>query len=290
MADTRQLDLFEDSRDVMLNNAVLKTMASYDTDAATLAVAALHKEFPQHHDLPAHRQMLEQLSDFRRALQPNSLPTRHQQLTQTLLPLARQLFGSAQAIVWARPLWAALAQTAAALDYDNAHPELHAAALWLAADAPDKARSAIEKIPSWRRIPAPLAWMSEIEIKQGTPVTWWPLLAELAWLAPERLESLLLSAPVAVNHQKKRFLAKFENNGEHHDLVWFPAWLLIHHSELRDLLRPAQPAQNEPAQAFHLLLDLLHLEKTGQQAAQISQRAKLRALAPDLFADFMRSR
>ena len=132
--------------------------------------------------------------------------------------------------------------------------------------------------------------MSEIEIKQGTPEPWCPLLVELAWLAPVRLESLLLPPPAEVNRQKARFLATFENNGEHHDLTWFPAWLLIHHSELRNLLRPAQPAQNEPAQAFHLLLDLLHLEKTGQQAAQIPQRAKLRALAPDLFADFMRSR
>jgi hypothetical protein len=35
---------------------------------------------------------------------------------------------------------------------------------------------------------------------------------------------------------------------------------------------------------------LEQLEQTGQQAAQISQHAKLRALAPDLFADFMRSR
>ena len=129
-------------------------------------------------------------------------------------------------------------------DYDNAHPEIHAAPFWLAADAPDKARSAIEKIPSWRRIPAPLAWMTEIGIKHGTPETWWPLLAELAWVAPERLESLIVAAPVAVNRLKTHFLADFENNGEHHDLAWFPAWLLIHHSELRDLLRPAQPAQN----------------------------------------------
>ena len=290
MANTMQLDLFEDSRNVTLNNAVLTAFAAYDTDAATQAVAALHDEFPRHHDLPDHRRLLEQLSDFRRNLQPTSLQPRHRQLIQTLLPPAEQLFGAARAILWARPLWAALAQTAAALDYDNAHPEIHSAPFWLAADAPDKARSAVEKILSWRRIPTPLAWMIEIEIKHGAPEAWWPLLAELAWLAPERLESLLAIAPVAVHRLKMHFLAEFENNGEHHDLTWFPAWLLIHHSELRVLLRPAQPAQNKPAQAFHLLLDLLHLEKIGQQAAQISQRAKLRALAPDLFADFMRSR
>lgn len=285
-----QLDLFRDSRDVILNNAVVTAFAAHDTDAATQAVAALHDEFPQHRDLPGHRRLLEQLGDFRRDLRPADLQARRRQLVQTVLPLAGKLFGAARAIVWARPLWAALARTAAALDYDPAHPEIHAAPFWLAAGEPDRARLAIARIPSWRRIPAPLAWMTEVEIALGAPQAWWPLLAELAWLAPERLESLLVTAPVAVNRLKMQFLAEFENNGEHHDLAWFPAWLLIHHGELRDLLRPAQPAPCDPARAFFLVLDLLHLEKTGQQAEQIQQRARLRALAPDLFADFMHSR
>lgn len=290
MAETMQLDLFEDSRNVTLNNAVVAAFAAHDRGAVALAISALRNEFPQHHDLASHDQLLEQLNDFRCKPQPTNLNTCQQQLIHAILPLAERLFGATQAIIWARPLWADLAQAAAPSSYDNAHPDIYAAPLWLAAGAPAKARSAVEKIPSWHRIPAPLAWMSEIEIKHGAPETWWPLLAELAWLAPERLKSLLVTAPVAVNRLKLRFLAEFENNGEHHDLAWFPAWLLIHHRELRDLLRPAQPSQNEPARAFFLLLDLLHLEKTGQQAAQIPQRTKLRALAPDIFADYMRSR
>lgn len=285
-----QLDLFPDWPDVILNNAMLTAFSAHDTDAVIQAVAALHDEFPKHRDLPGHRRLLEQLSDFRRDLHPDSLPTRYQQLVQTLLPLAGQVFGATQASRWARPLWAALAQTATALDCDSAHPEIHAAPLWLAAHAPGKARSAIESDPILAPHPRPLAWMSEIAITHGAAEAWWPLLAELAWLAPERLESLLATAPVAVNRLKLQFLADFENNGEYHDLAWFPAWLLIHHGELRDLLRPAQPVQGDPARAFFLVLDLLHLEKTGQQAAQIPQRARLRALAPDLFADFMRSR
>jgi hypothetical protein len=290
MAKTMQLDLFEDSRNVTLNNAVIAAFAVHDSGAAALAIGALRDEFPEHNDLASHEQLLEQLSDFRRTLQPASLNTCHRQLIDSILPLAERLFGAAQTIVWARPLWADLAQAAAPSGYDNAHPEIHATLFWLAAGVPDTARTAIEKIPSWRRIPAPLAWMSEIEIRLGTPEAWWPLLAELAWLAPERLGLLLASAPVAVNRLKTHFLAAFENNGEHHDLAWFPAWLLIHHSELRELLRPAQPPQNQPARAFGLLLDLLHLEKTGQHADLIPQRAKLRALAPDIFADYMRSR
>ena len=64
MADTMQLDLFEDSRNVMLNNAVLTAFAAYDTDAVALAIAALHDEYPQHRDLPEHCRLLEQLSNF----------------------------------------------------------------------------------------------------------------------------------------------------------------------------------------------------------------------------------
>ena len=38
------------------------------------------------------------------------------------------------------------------------------------------------------------------------------------------------------------------------------------------------------------LLELLHLEKTGQHAGLMILRGKLRALAPDIFAIYMRSR
>ena len=150
-----QLDLFEDSREVTLNNAVVAAFAAHDPGAAALAIGALRDEFPEHNDLASHEQLLEQLSDFRRTLQTGSLNTCHRQLIDSILPLAERLFGAAQANVWARLLWAALAQNAAPLDYDSAHPELHAAPFWLATGAPNRARPAIEKIPSWRRIPAP---------------------------------------------------------------------------------------------------------------------------------------
>ena len=71
-----QLDLFEDSRDVLLNNAVVAAFAAHDADATALAIAALHDEFPSHRDLASHKQLLEQLKDFRRNLQPGSLQTR----------------------------------------------------------------------------------------------------------------------------------------------------------------------------------------------------------------------
>jgi hypothetical protein len=167
-----QLDLFEDSREVALNNAVVAAFAAHDPAAAALAIGALRDEFPQHHDLASHDRFLDQLNDFRRKCQPANLSACHERFIRATLPLAGRLFGAAQANVWARPLWAALAQNAAPLDYDRAHPELHAAPFWLAAGAPDRARSAIEKIPSWRRIPAPLAWMSEIELGHGAPKTW----------------------------------------------------------------------------------------------------------------------
>lgn len=41
-------------------------------------------------------------------------------------------------------------------------------------------------IPSWRRIPQPLLWMTEARWRQSGAGAGWPLLAEACWLAPLR--------------------------------------------------------------------------------------------------------
>ena len=119
MATTMQLDLFEDSRDVMLNNAAVKALSTHDLGAAALAIRAQRDEFPRHHNLATHEQLFEQLNDFRRDLEPANLKSRHHQLIHGILPFAERLLGSALVIVWARPLWAELARAATPLVYDS---------------------------------------------------------------------------------------------------------------------------------------------------------------------------
>lgn len=285
-----QLDLFTHSRDVTLENAVLAAFASHDLGAAASAIAALRHEYPEQQRLNLYEVFLGQLNDFAQSLHTEQLAECRQRLNDLIQPIGLTLFGKERAQRWATPLWQQLAGLATTKPFSAGNAELHAAALWLAAGDDIMARAATKAIPSWRKIPVPLAWMTEIELRNGVPETYWPLIAELAWLAPQRLDTLLDHAPAAVNSLFHRFSADFENNGDEDDLVWFPAWLLVCTPETREFLRPVQATDSPPAQAFMRLLELLHMEKTGQHDGLMALRGKLRFLAPDIFAIYMRSR
>lgn len=287
---TLQLDIFEHSRDVTLNNTVIAAFACHDLNAAEIAVTSLRSEFPLHPNLSAHDELIQQLRLFAARVNDKDLAECRRQLLDQIQPISITFFGAAHQQRWARPLWQQLADLASATPFVTERAELHTAALWLAAGEHQMAKKAVTTIPPWRKIPAPLAWMTEIELRTGHPETYWPLLAELAWLAPKRLDKLHGQAPAKVCSLLHRFSADFENNSEEDDLAWFPAWLLISAPEMREFLRPAQAENNTAAQAFSRLLDLLHREKTGQQHDLIVERHKLRALAPDIFALYMRSR
>jgi hypothetical protein len=60
---------------------------------------------------------------------------------------------------------------------------------------------------------------------EGLDATW-PLLAELAWLAPARLAEVLPSAgDPLLDKLSRQFAAEFDGRADVADLAWFPAWL-----------------------------------------------------------------
>jgi hypothetical protein len=105
-------------------------------------------------------------------------------------PAARRLFGDARRPCWVAPLWQDLARRSAALPFRADSSEEHAAALWLRAGDWVAAADAACRIESWRRIPAALGWMAEARYRAERLDEVWPLLAELAWLAPKRFDAL----------------------------------------------------------------------------------------------------
>jgi hypothetical protein len=285
-----QLDLFKQSDNVILENAVISAFSSHDLKAAKTAITALRNKYPQQQRLNLYDILLVQLEDFAEARRNKQLAECCQRLNELIQPVGHSLYGGEHARRWAAPLWQQLAELAAAQPFDPSNASYHAAPLWLSAGDDGMARTATETIPSWRKIPLPLAWMTEIELRAGHPEIYWPLLAELAWLAPQRLAHLLEHAPATVNGFFNRFSNDFENNSDEEDLTWFPAWLLICAPELREFLRATPAGNTPPAQTFTHLRDLLQLEKAGQQAGLIALRGKLRGLAPDIFTIYMRSR
>lgn len=143
-------------------------------------------------------------------------------------------------------------------------------------------------MPSWRRMPVPLAWMAQARYRlQGLDSTW-PLLAELAWLAPARLVGITqaLQDPLL-----QRFEQDVDLASSQHPLAWLPAWLLIDQPALLERLRDARTGQDSlPERTFRSLVELLGLERQGRQAELINHRKRLRDAQPALFEAYLRRR
>jgi hypothetical protein len=132
----QQLDIFDDSRDVMLRNDVLHALAQRDGPAAAAAHRALRAEFPGDDRLPAMQVLIDTLGagEPRRFARHDEAQAAVAMVQDTVRPAARTVWpAEADARAWLSPVWAALARSAAALPFDAGRPELHAAALWLQA-------------------------------------------------------------------------------------------------------------------------------------------------------------
>lgn len=287
-----QLDIFEHSRDVVLRNAAIDALRERDTGACAQAVATLAAEYSTDPLLPAFGLLCERL----RSPTPNPIPREAaiailQETGGAIAAAAHELFGRA-AQEWLSPLWAELAAAIAKVPFDSGNESLHAAPLLLRAGRWADAAVCIESIESWRRQPAPLAWMIEARCRLDGFDAIWPLLAELAWMAPLRAQALvpLLELP-ALDRLVRGFDAEFEGEGAAEDFAWFPAWALIADGRLAEGLRLAQDGANtRPEYCARVVLGLLALERQGRHEELVESRRKLREAHPVLFARYMQDR
>ncbi len=291
-----QLDLFEHSRDTMLRNDVLDALLRRDCSTAASAWQVLADFDARHAALGTLQVLIDVLAGG-----ANTTPFTHTadaaqargQLERLVLPAAQQQLG-ASAAAWLAPLWRGLAERAAPLPFDPAHADDHAAALWLRAGHASAAAQAVQRIASWRRIPAPLGWMAVARYRSDGLDSVWPLLAELAWLAPPRLA--VVAAEVAdplLSRLLRRYQNQFDAGADDgvHALAWFPAWLLTEQPALLPLLREARSGQDSaPERVFRLLVALLGLERQGRHHELIAGRRSLRDQQPALYAAYMATR
>jgi hypothetical protein len=293
MPAPEQLDLFVHSPDLMLRNDVIHALEQRAPVAARRALQALAQAFPGDAALAS----LDCLTGVLETPHPEPLQSHRevaaarQALEQDITRCAREALGPG-APTWLRPLWAALAERGTKLPFQADQAQHHSAALWLQGGYWTEAALAVEGIASWRRIPAPLAWMAQALCQQDRLDDAWPLLAELAWMAPLALHELLsrLDDPL-LRRLRKAFDANFEGTSTPTDLAWFPAWLLVHRSALAARLGLAQRGQHTgPEQGLRLLLELLGLERQGRHHELTAMRSKLRDLHPALYAQYMATR
>jgi hypothetical protein len=288
-----QLDIFEHSRDTMLRNDVIVALERHDAPAARAVWREFCRECPADAAAPLLGALIAALErrESGAITSHEDLQRARHALNREIEPAATRTFG-AQSAAWLAPLWRELAQRAAPLPFHPDRCDDHAAPLWLLARGWHEAKQAVAAIASWRRIPAPLAWMTEARCRMEGLDAAWALLAELAWLAPGRFVQVTqnLADPV-LERLHHRFDESFEGDGSVADLAWFPAWVLTEKSALSRLLCEAQPAlHTAPEQGMRLLLELLRLERQGRHPDLIERRKALRALQPSLFAAYMATR
>jgi hypothetical protein len=289
-----QLDLFADSRDVMLRNDVLEAVRRLHAADAREAWQRLQDAYPADDTVPVLAVLITALEDASTAHFSDhaGLGVARRVLVDEIAPAARRLFGELAAGAWLVPCWRALAQRAAALPFDADDSDHHAAPLWLQAGDWAAAKQAVERIVSWRRIPASLAWMTEAHYRADGLDASWPLLAELAWLAPARCVALVsrLGEP-SLDALRRQFDAEFVGTGEPADFAWFPAWLLTVKPGLAGRLREAQLSRHLDAErATSMLWQILSLERQGRQHDLVERRKALRDLHGGLYFAYMKTR
>ena len=296
----QQLDIFADSRDVMLRNDVVQALLQRDARASQRALADLADDYPGDALLAPAQLLLDALAEPS-AAQRSDLPAARQRLGNHIATAARSVLGAGDASAWLAPLWRDLAQRHAHLAWDGNRPDQHAAPLWLAAADWALAEQSVAGIASWRRIPTPLAWMAQARYRQQGLDVVWPLLAELAWLAPQRLAGLLVTlADPLLNRLRRNFDDGFDDEFDANGfcpgqgdglLAWLPAWALTQTPALAPHLALAEPGQHTaPEQGLRLMLQLLGLERHGRHHELMAQRKLLRDLSAPLYAAYMASR
>ena len=290
----QQLDIFADSRDRVLLNTLADALVQGNRAASHAAIAALRSEFADDRHLGPATLLIDALDgealagDSPVADAAAALAARGP-IDTLLHDAARTVLGREAAPHWLTIRWLAVARRARALPFDPACTDAHAAALWLQGRAWAEAADAVRGIESWRRKPQPLAWMAQATWHLSGPDSAWPLLAELAWLAPRRLQPLLALLPDPRLHKLAR---KFEDAFDTApDWAWWPTWLLVEQPLLATPLDSAQSAaEAAPERGFKFVQSLLRLERQGRHPDIMALRRQLQALQPALFAVYMSTR
>ena len=290
-----QLDLFLHGADVAFRNEVIAAINNHDLIAMRTAIDQLRAHWTQDERLPDFDALYQAL----RALDQPELATASitcqlQHIETQLQPAIQRVVGT-KAARWLAPVYNKLALAAQNHPFSRNTAQTHAGSLFLRANVLTEARIAISSIPSWRQLPEPLAWMCEIALRENNPAEYWPLIAELAWIAPALLEAQLTAlqkeaVPSSVLLLYKKFCSTVELDAEEDELSWFPAWLLIEHPELQPLLRTAHAPYTPPARCASLLIDLLISERQGQPKSLLEKRKELRDRTPTLFRCYMARR
>jgi hypothetical protein len=156
-----------------------------------------------------------------------------------------------------------------------------------------EAEEAALAIPGSAQNPDALQWLCVARHRRHGLAAARSSLFALAWHAPRRLPSILAELGDELLDADWRAFERaceWESVEETELPAWFPAWYLLEHPivgrELSDAAFPDTPA----ATAARLLVELVELERQGNQRRLVGQREQLRRLNAEFFPLYMARR
>lgn len=287
-----QLDLFLDSRAIVLANEIIDALLARNATHAAACLDRLRTEDPGYRTLGELDILCRLLGDWPLpAAATADIANAVDRLEIEVQPAALAAMGK-RAADFLQSLWRELAEAARPHPYQAEFAQTHCAGLYLRCGDARAAAAAAESIPHCNDVPDTLHWLAVARHRVDGLEACRPPLFLLAWRAPERLPQTLteLSDPLL-----QRDWRAFQSTCDWLDAddpgraAWFPAWYRVEHPGAK-LDVTADSPHALAAQTFFSLTRLLDLERRGYTPALAAARAQLRDLDPDFFAFYMARR
>jgi hypothetical protein len=288
-----QLDLFLHSRAVILANDATGALRARDAERARVAMHRLRIEAPDYPGIDALETLTIALATWSSPGADVSAVLRAADwLDRDVAPAANQVLGDA-APHFIAGFFRDLAEAARGLAYDCARPQAHRASLCLRGGEWEEAEAAADSIPQSDANPDAIHWRCVARYRRHGIDAARVQLFVLAWRAPQRFASVRAElGDEMLDRDWQRFegASDWESVDDGELPMWFPAWCLLDHPAIGVSLKGIEFPNLPAAEGARLLLDLLELERRGDQQQLIAKRARLRELNPDFFALYMVTR
>lgn len=287
-----QLDLFLDSRAVILANETADRLLARDARGAASALAAMEREEPVHPAATPLSVLVQFAEDWEPPAQRTvDIARAATRLEERIAPAASLALGM-RGLAFVQGYYLELAAAAARLPYDPAYPQAHAAFLLQRGGDFAASEQAALGIPGWEDTPDALRWVTVARHRLHGLGAARPTLFALCWLAPRHVARLVAELGDAA---LERDWDAFESSDwtatpDAEVPAWFPAWYLVQHPAAAADVTLASAHPSPACAAARLVASILDREREGNSRVLLGLRQRLRDLNSDLFALYMQRR
>lgn len=275
--DRLQLDLFQDSRGLLLEEEIRRTLAERHTDAARQALGRLMQHDPRRRHLHGFLRLIEVVDET-----GSAPPKARLGELQAIEPLARELLGY-RARDFLAHLWAGLAESLAGVPFSPHASELHSSFAWARAGRWEAAGKSVEQVPGWGEHPSLLQTHAEACYRSREWSEARRDWMRLCWDFPTEAEDALGSVRFP-----DRGLAAQWNQFRDADLKLetedFPSWLLVTDPSAGAAVPPSAAPTDDREDAYRLL----HRLVSGED--DVALRRELAEVHPDLLKLYLSRR